>query len=82
MELEYQYLREFYITAGIAEENIIIEDIDIRPWGTVHIYIVEKKKGVFTIYTAMGDIDNPMSRNDVHYVILGDNQVRLLIKEE
>lgn len=78
---QFNYIKEFYNTARINEENIIIQEIDIRDWGTVYIYIVEKKDGVFIIYKASGSADKPINFHDLHYITLAECEVKELFRK-
>lgn len=78
---EYKYLKEFYNTARIKQENIIIEDIDVKEWGTVYIYIVEKNESGFYIYKASGSVDKPINFDDLHYITLAECEVKELFQK-
>lgn len=78
---EYKYLEQFYNTARINKENIIIQEIDIKSWGTVYIYIVEKNESGFYIYKASNSADKPIDFNDIHYITLADCEVKELFKQ-
>jgi len=78
---QYKYLEQFYLIARIKKENIIIQEVDIKEWGTVYIYIVEKNKSGFYIYKAQGSADKPINFDDLHYITLAECEVKELFKQ-
>lgn len=78
---EYKFLKEFYSTARIVEENIIIQEVDIKEWGTVYIYIVEKNSSGFIIYKTSGSVDKPINFEDLHYITLAECEVKELFQK-
>ncbi|MDF2883746.1 MAG: hypothetical protein K0R54_4310 [Clostridiaceae bacterium] len=78
---QYRYIKEFYLIARIKQENIIIQDIDIKEWGTVYIYIVEKNSSGFYIYKASGTTDKPINFDDLHYITLAECELRELLQK-
>lgn len=78
---DFKYLKEFYNTARINEEDIIIQEIDVKDWGTVYIYIVEKNKSGFYIYKASGSSDKPINFDDLHYITLAECEVKDLFQK-
>lgn len=78
---KYKYLKEFYLIARIKQENIIIQDIDVKEWGTVYIYIVEKNKSGFYIYKASGTADKPINFDELHYITLAECEVKELFQK-
>lgn len=80
-QAQYKYLKEFYLIARINKENIIIQEIDVRDWGTVYIYIVEKSESGFYIYKASGSVDKPINFDDLHYITLAECEIKELFKQ-
>jgi len=78
---KYKYLKEFYLIARINEENIIIQEVDIKDWGTIYLYIVEKNKSGFYIYKASGTVDKPIDFSDIHYITLAECEVKELFQK-
>ena len=78
---EYRYIKEFYLITSIKKENIIVQEVDIKEWGTVYIYIVEKKDGIFIIYKTSGSADKPIDFSDIHYITLAECEVKELFQK-
>jgi hypothetical protein len=75
---EYKYLQEFYKTAYISPDNIVLQDIDI--FGSrVSIFIVEQK-GNIRIIKADGNKDKPISWNGIKDMILNESQLQELLQ--
>ncbi|MFC0906249.1 hypothetical protein ACFHWD_16345 [Clostridium sp. MT-14] len=75
---EYKYLPEFYQTAYISPDNIVLQDIDI--FGSrVSIFIVEQKDNI-RIIKADGNKDKPISWNNIKDMILGESQIEQLLQ--
>ncbi|AGK96762.1 hypothetical protein [Clostridium pasteurianum] len=78
---QYKYIKEFYLISRINEENIIVQEVDIKEWGTVYIYIVEKNESGFYIYKASGIADKPINFDDLHYITLAECEVKELFRK-
>lgn len=79
---EYKYFNKFLEEGSINIDDIIIQEVDMRPWGAVDIYIVERyKDNVYTITTAKGDVLTPIDISRVDRVILGESQIKKLFQK-
>ncbi|AJA49560.1 hypothetical protein CPAST_c34990 [Clostridium pasteurianum DSM 525 = ATCC 6013] len=79
---EYKFLKEFYKSAALINpKNIIIQEVDIAR-DFVCIYIVTKNKNMLDIFTAVGDIDEPINKDSINHVLLPESLIKQLFKQQ
>jgi hypothetical protein len=77
---DYKYLKEFYKSALIDPEKIILEEVDIAK-DFVCIYIVTRNKNMFDVYTAVGSIDKPIKDKSINHVLLFEKRLNKLFEQ-
>lgn len=77
---EYKHMEEFLESAGINEEDIIIQEVDIAN-DFVCIYIVVKNRNMYDVFTAVGDTGKPINKDSIHHVLLPESLIKELFKQ-